>query len=276
VVTAWHEGLAPLEIIVECEGSRHRIRWERGVLILVDHDLDAEEACLALGGEPSPCIAILNQWRKVQAELEGDHPAASAALWRLAGETEPTALRLPGELGWMIAVRAIVRCQELWDDPDVPDTSRRVLATAMTARLRAAVDATLAPSRGHRRRLAVQVRTRMLPPGEQSRFDVRATPGELRIEAELPLTWLAVAWGRGVAAVEDHLVLDVTTVEESGSRLAATTVRWEPSRFAMHPVMGWAWLQRVNSQWSVDRASPPPPPPPPRRAVCWSFDERPR
>jgi hypothetical protein len=112
----------------------------------------------------------------------------------------------------------------------------------------------------------------MLPPGEQSRFDVRATSGALRIEAELPLTWLTVAWGRGVASVEDHLVLDVTAVQDSGSRLAATAVHWEHSRFAVHPVMGAAWVQRVNEGWSIDRSSPPPPQ---GRAVRWSFDERP-
>jgi hypothetical protein len=271
-VTAWYDGLAPVEVTVECEGSSHQIRWERGVLTLLDHDRDAEEACLALGGDPNPCIATLNQWRKAQDGLSGDDPAHSAALWRLARGTEPATLGLPGELGRVVAVRAIVRCQELWDDLDVPDTSRQILATAMTARLREAVDATLAPSRGHRRRLAVQVRTRMLPPGEQSRFDVRATSGALRIEAELPLTWLTVAWGRGVASVEDHLVLDVTAVQDSGARLAAAAVHWEASRFAVHPVMGAAWVQRVNDGWSIDRSSPPPPR---GRAVRWSFDERP-
>ena len=62
-----------------CEGEEHRVTWRRGKFVLEDHDLGAERAMLALGGEPCPCMRALELWvepfRMPPDQFERDAPA---------------------------------------------------------------------------------------------------------------------------------------------------------------------------------------------------------
>jgi hypothetical protein len=56
---AWFEGLddASLDVAVDDEVV-HRVSWRHGKLILEDHDVEAEQALVALGGERCQCLDI--------------------------------------------------------------------------------------------------------------------------------------------------------------------------------------------------------------------------
>jgi hypothetical protein len=71
VTPAWWTGLAPLEEPIYCGDARHLIRWADGELVTLDHDdPEGERLLSALGGEPSPCIAILEDWQRHRADLD--------------------------------------------------------------------------------------------------------------------------------------------------------------------------------------------------------------
>jgi hypothetical protein len=55
----WYEGLddATLDVAVD-DRCVHRITWRHGKVIVEDHDLEAEKALVALGGERCPCLDI--------------------------------------------------------------------------------------------------------------------------------------------------------------------------------------------------------------------------
>jgi hypothetical protein len=49
---------------VVCGGARHTVRWRKGRVVLEDHDVAAERALVALGGEPCICLELLAAWRQ--------------------------------------------------------------------------------------------------------------------------------------------------------------------------------------------------------------------
>ena len=58
----WCDTIAPVTIPVRCGDAVHLVSWRRGKLVLEDHDLTAERSLGALGGEPCPCVRILQAW----------------------------------------------------------------------------------------------------------------------------------------------------------------------------------------------------------------------
>jgi len=66
----WWAGVKPVTVEVACGEDRHRISWRRGKLVLEDHDLAAEEAFAALGGEACLCLEVLRAWRQGPDERE--------------------------------------------------------------------------------------------------------------------------------------------------------------------------------------------------------------
>lgn len=66
----WWAGVEPVTVEVSCGQDRHRIAWRRGKVVLEDHDLAAEEAFAALGGEASLCLEVLRGWRKAVDDRE--------------------------------------------------------------------------------------------------------------------------------------------------------------------------------------------------------------
>lgn len=77
----WWAGVAPVTVEVACGEELHRISWRRGKLVLEDHDLAAEQAFAALGGEACLCLEVLRAWRQGPDEREvlwyWDAPAGS-------------------------------------------------------------------------------------------------------------------------------------------------------------------------------------------------------
>ena len=70
---------------VRCSGSLHTISLSgRGALVLHNHDIEAERALVALGGEPCRCLQVLGAWRKRDRKiLPADlRPALDASIAR--------------------------------------------------------------------------------------------------------------------------------------------------------------------------------------------------
>lgn len=56
---AWHDDLGDAtQSIALDDGATHRVTWRRGKLVLEDHDIEAEQALIALGGERCLCLDV--------------------------------------------------------------------------------------------------------------------------------------------------------------------------------------------------------------------------
>lgn len=66
----WYDALDPVSVEIDCSGSRHRITWRRGKLIVEDHDVEAEAVLAALGGSACMCTTVLEGWRRNTRNLE--------------------------------------------------------------------------------------------------------------------------------------------------------------------------------------------------------------
>ena len=86
----WWAGVEPVTVEVSCGQDRHRISWRRGKLVLEDHDLAAEEAFAALGGDASLCLEVLRGWRKAVDDREvlwyWDAPPVAHDMGRILAE----------------------------------------------------------------------------------------------------------------------------------------------------------------------------------------------
>jgi hypothetical protein len=67
---SWWEAHGPVETHIECSGTEHRLRWGKGVFEALDHaDPQGERTLAALGGEPCPCVELLQAWEHHSADL---------------------------------------------------------------------------------------------------------------------------------------------------------------------------------------------------------------
>lgn len=58
----WYSGLPGFQAEIECQGEAHHLLWRDGALSSLDHDLDAEMAIVALGGEEPECLKAVRGW----------------------------------------------------------------------------------------------------------------------------------------------------------------------------------------------------------------------
>ena len=66
----WWKNHPPAEMIVDCSGQQHRVRWQDGALLLLDHDdPDGERTLAALGADPCECVEILGSWERHRDDL---------------------------------------------------------------------------------------------------------------------------------------------------------------------------------------------------------------
>jgi hypothetical protein len=81
---------APISATIHTGGADHRISWRAGRLCLHDHDVDAEEVLVALGGEPCVCLLVRDVFRGLytQTPVDGGWSARSvAANFRYSGQS---------------------------------------------------------------------------------------------------------------------------------------------------------------------------------------------
>ncbi|MBM3683412.1 MAG: hypothetical protein FJW83_02555 [Actinobacteria bacterium] len=234
----WADDAAPVEVSVACGPSIHRLRWSGGRVETCDHDLDAEEALVAFGGDVLPCVRLHRLWRDAVADggfLEewARRPEPdpvrrdwlAGALRRLRAEGVQDLLPalppgraermgevlvdLPAPLLDRAAVAAAARVLERRVAVGPPPPGLDAVVDAVRVRLRSAFVASL-------RRWAEVVRPAALvplrcgvrptaggPPVVRGRLDGRTSGAHLVVD----VSWLVDVWGRGIAVVDGDLVV---------------------------------------------------------------------
>jgi hypothetical protein len=220
-MSAWWDGMARTVATVDCDGATHRLEWERGELLALDHaHPERERVAAALGGRAGPCIELLELWNRHRANVDvlliasrgpGDLPAAEdypnhtingsdAELRRL--------LRLGGALPERLVANVVASIQ--------PDTPLPLLDAALYGRLVLAVRQWLASDR------PVEVE-RLAPGGPRSlSFD-----GET-VTVALPFEWLGEVWVRGFTTILGRFCLAAASVDGVRWTLTVVGTRFGP------------------------------------------------
>ncbi len=250
---AWSDHAAELELFLDCEGDRHRVRWRRGRLTLDAHDPDAEAALAAFGGTPPACLTALQLWRSAVRDggfLEewARHPRPThhrrdwleVALRRLRAEGVQDFLfglpavraermgrvlvELPPELvdraGVAVAARILRRRAEVGP----PDPLLALIGDAVRVRARTAFVHSLRPWADHVRPAAL-VRFRCSVDVAEPVVDGVLAGRDSWCHLHLDATWLVEVWGRG-AALDPAGDLVVAVDADGGDTLDVRVVRW--------------------------------------------------
>jgi hypothetical protein len=220
---------------VPCGGTRHRLRWHRGRLQLVDHpDPGAEAVLAAFGTAPPRCLELLSLWRSAIADggfltewalEERPDPTRSrhfeAALARLRREGVQDLLpaldiRRAERMGQVLTTlspelvdrAASATAQRLLRRPDLAQHELTPwLARAVRVRARSAFVRSLARWRDHARPAAL-VRFRChVGLGVTATACGRLDGRQSCCEVVLDVGWLLDVWGRGLADRGGDLVL---------------------------------------------------------------------
>ncbi|HEX3615104.1 MAG TPA: hypothetical protein VHU61_01095 [Solirubrobacteraceae bacterium] len=65
MIGSWWTGIPATEATLSCGDQTHRLVWNAGELTAPDHpDPEGERALAVLGGEPIPCITMLDTWHR--------------------------------------------------------------------------------------------------------------------------------------------------------------------------------------------------------------------
>jgi hypothetical protein len=271
----WCAGLPDLHFELELDSGRHRVSWFRGRLVLHDHDLEAERVLRALGGEPCPCLLLLDACREPSVQLVPDRWRGSRGP---ASPLEPAAVRasmsrfvhrmpssgMPPERQQAVLSsmrRTYLRSLLPEDMLEVLGSAwevRRERRSRLTvpasvpataeARLQAAAAPACQEAMRHARRdlrpyASLTVECWKRAPGDAPLLSgsLDHTGGTLALT--LPVSWLNRVWRRGLAQVEGHFVLDVDRPAPA-RELEARVVRWErrlAGRSTPVPTPGTLW-----------------------------------
>lgn len=253
----WYATFPPVRVGVPCGGADHHLTWRKGALCLDDHDLGAEVALEALGGDPVPCVAVLRAWRAVcgsprplsawgeTAQL-GSHAATPRA-----GPMRAQLDALPGPLHDVVAAASLVRAQRhaaRGDAVNLPAQLHRLVAERFTDALRAS----LRPVRACGVRTDVRYTVRVTAVGEPPSVEVQSHRTGVRLEVGLSLGWLVEVWGRGAACVDGRLVLRMHPP-------GGLAMRWDVVDMQPEPALVAVSLRRDHEgTWHATDESPTP------------------
>ena len=235
----WWVGLAPVEVVVPCDGDEHRVRWREGVLQLLDHPAGAEPAV------DGTCGLVRDAWVRRQADVRAlafatrgrsdplGRRAGAAAHLRVTGrdDTPSSATGRSDPATWFAA--AADRRDDLADgeverletlalcllgDP----LARRLAASVVAARLDrldvldvldAHTDAALVA--GLWGRVACTVREWLADAAVDVALTVVEADAPRRlerhgttVEVSVPHRWLIDVWAHGLETFAGELVLD--------------------------------------------------------------------
>lgn len=262
----WYRQIPPATLTLDCGGARHTIRWRKGRLVLLDHDVAAETAMMALGAERAACLTFLERWRGAFA-AGGGAPGPARSVPRQGGgasrRTTAGGLRsataaggdlrtFGAELARVIELGRLVRAERRWADPDLPAHDRQRLVDAFLAGLRGAFSASLQPSAGVRGRQQLALHARPLPSGEESSAELTTTAGRIELEVQLPLGWVIEVGGRGLDAVDGRMVLAAVDADPQAAAVGVVGIVWDvhgPQRVGAR-LERW-WMRRDEHGWAV-------------------------
>jgi hypothetical protein len=225
----WWTPVAPASARRRCSGAAHdhELRWERGELVLTDHDdATAEETLGALGGATPACVRVARAWR-----AHRDDPVL-ITLGRRAGETglglgdppppgartadveEPTRrdrllllFTLPAPLIDRLVLGSADAAARRWPDADFRARHGLRLGAALAARATPALRRLGGELAGPDESLVVHA----TPAGPGDRTSIRAerTDAGLEVTASMELDWVSTVWGPGISEPAGRMVVAV-------------------------------------------------------------------
>jgi hypothetical protein len=255
-------------VTVSC-ASKHRLRWQDGKLLAVDHpDAESELVLAALGGEHPECVRLVMAWNAHSSDLDvlAFGPRSAADTISLppqfpARHSSPMVYGPRGVTATWGSFGASGRLTARRADSGRLELLELLsLDQGLAFRLTATAAANATASRA-RPRLTAALTGRLAPAArtwldiDPDRVDARihdgdgwgelqlTSSGELR--AALPFQWLAGVWAPGLAVVDHRLVVGVTGVTWPRAEVLAV------SRPGTDPAPLHAICK--NGQWSVAR-----------------------
>ena len=226
----WYAEHGSISFDVEVGSECHRITWARGRVVLHDHDLEAERVVQALGGEPCPCLSVLDACREPSSNIRRPtHRITLAqAVAKVKGLSAYPAAAKPQQ------DRMIAMMRQQYVRQMFPDELLAVLSDAWAVRRERRFRRPLPPRQPPdlEQRLQAAVAPACQQGMRRARRDLRAyatftiecwkrvpdeplllkgmldsTGGTLALS--LSADWLNRVWIRGLAVVDGHFVLDV-------------------------------------------------------------------
>ncbi|HET7487242.1 MAG TPA: hypothetical protein VFJ85_04890 [Acidimicrobiales bacterium] len=220
--------MPPATAEVVCGGARHRVSWRRGKLKFEDHDLSAERAMLAFGGEAPECLQVLTLWRNLHSWA-----MSTELLQHMQSRLGPGVLLAPGDLRRVSDLGLLLTWEREWRRRRYFSDHGRILTQQLRQRamppLREHLKYWMAEL-GSRRmsKVDLELARRGQPPALRGRMDSVG----VRAHAVLGVQWLVEVWARGLATVDGALVLEVVEEQVRGTPevAAVRAVRWERER----------------------------------------------
>jgi len=219
----WYDPFPQTTANINCGGESHPVTWRRGRLVLEAHDLTAERAMLAFGGELCPCMRVLEMW-------VNQFRMASEQFLQLRNWLGPNAFLAPEEFALIRQMAMLQSWERSWRATFYfRDKQGQLLADELKAKalpaLRQYVNA-WKPKTGARVVSGCHVG---LVPSNQPATMAGSTDGvAMRVSASLHATWVVNVWARGVAVVDDAFVVRLRQAA-SLDDLGVDAARWEPT-----------------------------------------------
>ena len=251
--------LPDVEGEITCGGMSHAIRWSKGSLDLIDHDVDAERTVVSLGGDPCECLKVYEAWLAMtphegamllrpeseiplkeiarqnlqyQALVQSRYMSSSHPSYAQAKEEMRMVERLvaiaslPPALLNALCAKLIAELDDVVN-LDVGDTrSRKLLEEALSARANPALERCMRSWRRIDQAALVTVEAWLTEPEEEHSIIGWATERSGMAAVSLPSSWLLEVWAHGLSLVDDCFVLQVVSSEPDGSK-GVLALRWE-------------------------------------------------
>jgi hypothetical protein len=216
----WYDDVAPATAFVPCGGEKHRVTWRRGKLVLEDHDLSAEHALLALGGERCPCLLVLKMWQD-QLILPPE------MLRTMSTWLGPKAFLAPPELDQPRQLGKVRNWERTWRRSAFTTKHGELLEGDLVGLANQAWSEYITRSRPVIGRLGSRsITVQMARPGQVASVAGRADGTRVKINARMGHAWIVTVWGRDLSVVDDGFVLEVIDAESSVSALVRAA-SWE-------------------------------------------------
>lgn len=217
----WYDAIDPVTAILECGSRQHFISWRRGRLVLHDHDLTAEVAAMALGGEPPPCVQVLVGWRNRNAwdnATRGRSPGFAP---------DPSRPLVPRDLISARELGVIRRWDRRWARQLGPRDEGDIYGYLRRRALAPFLDTVNAAARRRQAGGVEELSVRVAQPGDPASISGWMDSQGVRAIVLLPTSWLWRVCARGLAQAGDAFVLDVTDDRSWPLAAGVDVVVWE-------------------------------------------------
>ena len=245
----WYDAVGEWTAVVDCDGESHKVTWRRGKVVLEAHDLTAERAMLAFGGELCPCMRVLEMWAQ-QFEMP---PELFAQMHTWLGAN---AFLVPKEWDLPRKLAMILNWERLWHfESWLPSKQALMLRDEL-------LEKALPPLREHLNAWKVKTGARVVAGCQvallksSAPVDVEGTVDQvaMRLRAQLHARWLVDIWPRGIVNVDDAFVVELSeaVTPDDVRVLALTWAQNGPGRWASVVAPARVWRDAgTGGEWRL-------------------------